>query len=105
MNWVQLVTNLSTIALASNPKTAAIAPYIGPAVAEAEAMRGTKGEPISGTAKLGHAVNMVKLSLQATNAAKPGTLNLDVADQVIANAISASVDAANVYKRAHLIVN
>lgn len=99
MDWKQMVLMIAAVALSANEKTRALVPFIGPAVATAEEMPG-KTNP----QKLAIVVELVKQGLAATNAAVPGKINVVIADEVIASATSAVVDAANVFHKAGLIV-
>ena len=91
MDWKALVIQVASIALATNPKTAKIAPYVGPAILETEELFKHKPK----TEKLTNATNLVKISLNATNAQKPGTVDTAVTDHLIASAVSVVVDTAN----------
>lgn len=99
MDWKALVMQMSMIALQANPKTRAVAPYIGTAITTTEEM--LQHRPAEKTKdewnkmRLDHAVDLVKLGMAGTNAAKPGTVNEAVGDHMIASAITTVVDASN----------
>lgn len=99
MDWKTLAIQLAVMTLSMNKKTAAIAPYIGPAIATAESFPGKTGPQ-----KLVIATDLVHQLMAATNAVSPGKVDVVIADEVIASSIAAVVAAANAFKKAGLIV-
>jgi hypothetical protein len=100
MDWKTLVQMIALSALGLNKKTAPLVPFVILGIQKAEDMKGKTGPE-----KLAIAIDIVKTGVAGTNAVRPGTLNVAVTDDVIASAISAVVDATNVFKKAGLIVN
>lgn len=100
MNWQLLISQIAVLALGMNPKTAPLVPHVIEGIKIAESMKGKTGPQ-----KLEIAVEIIKEGLKATNAIKPGKINIAVSDEVIASATSAVVDSVNVFKKAGLIVN
>ena len=98
MNWKQLILQIAVIGLGSNPKTAKLVPFVVNGITEAEAMTGASGKE-----KLAHAIAITREGIAATNAVRPGTINENAAEQVIASGISAVVDSVNVFRNAKFI--
>lgn len=91
MDWKSLAMQMAVLALGSNPKTRALAPYVGPAVATTEDLFHGKGKD----AKLANAVALTKMAISGTNAMRPGTIDETLSDALIAHSVSAVVDATN----------
>ena len=102
MNWIQLVTNIATIALASHPKTAKVSATLVPAVVKgivlAESMKGA-----SGPEKLEKSIAIAREGFIGWDALQPRKINLDVSDAMLKSFHSAIVDSANVWKQAQLL--
>lgn len=101
MNWKSLIATIVPIILASNPKTAKLAPFVVSGIQVAEELPGKKGKD-----KLDAAVSIAKLGLQAANAQLGrDVIDLEVADEIIESAASAGVDAVNIIHNATKLVN
>lgn len=90
--WLQTVLNLAPIIVtAAVPGVGPIlGPIIGTAITEAEKLPGASGQE-----KLQHALNLTNIGVAATNAIKPGTLDVNAVNAVAANAINTTVAVAN----------
>lgn len=105
MDWKALIRMIAISALSTNKKTAPMVPHVIAGIEAAEAFKAADGHTVSGAEKLQIAVVIAKEGFAATNAVRPGTINVPVADEVIGHSISAVVDATNVFKKAGLLVN
>jgi hypothetical protein len=102
MNWGMLVSMIASIALSLDPATAPFAPYIGQAInsVEAEFTKDPTLTPAQNSAaKLANGVSIVNDLVEAANVAKPGLVNVPVANDLVAKSISAVVDAANLFSK------
>ena len=98
MNWIQLVTNIATIALASHPKTATLAPHVIKGIVIAEGMKGK-----SGAEKLDRSIQIAREGFAGWNNMQPGSISYDASDAMLKSLHSAIVDSANVFKQAKLL--
>ena len=100
MDWKSLITQIALIALGSHPKTAKIVPHVVRGIQIAEDLKHGHGAQ----AKLAHAVDLIREGIATENTLRPGTINEDIADEMLTTGVSAVVDAANVFKKAGLLV-
>lgn len=93
MKWLELVKLFVPLALAQNPKTAPLAPYIVEGIAAAEAIPGAKGADKAKAAK-----KVAITFINARNAAMPGHTPIDVnaVDDAIDSGIETGVAVVNV---------
>lgn len=90
MDWKSLAMQLALASLNANPKTRALVPYVGPAIAAAEDLAHADGAK-----KLVHATDLVRMGISGTNAVRPGTVDQTITDALISHTVSSIVDATN----------
>lgn len=93
MKWLELVKLFVPLALAQNPKTAAIAPFVTEGIAAAEGLKDAKGADKAKAAK-----KVAITLINARNAAMPGHTPIDVTavDEAIDSGIETGVAVVNV---------
>ena len=98
MNWIQLVSQIAVMVLASNPKTATLAPHVVKGIVIAEGIKGATGKE-----KLGRSIQIAQEGFLGWNAVQPGSVNTEVSSELLSDLHSAIVDSANVLQKAKLL--